>query len=250
MSNQAANVMQSNEPAAGMGASQRFFGAFTDPVKTFAEIVRKPDFWTPLIAMIVASVAASELFLNRVSMAEVVRHQIELNGRARNMSAGQLQQAVQIGAKIGTWSVHIWGLIGIPVVVFVIALIGMAIMKLVFGGPPRFSTAWSISTYALLPTILAAILLIIVVLFGDPANMTTQNLAPTNVGFFLSPQSVSRPLYVIARSIDFFTFWVMGLLGIGFAASSEGKARPRSVFFSFLVLWVIWVLIKAGMAMI
>ncbi|MGH9396760.1 MAG: YIP1 family protein [Terriglobia bacterium] len=230
--------------------AERCFGVFTEPVKTFASIARKPDFWTPLIAMIVISVATIEVLLNRVGMEQIVRHSIEQSGRASTMTPAQIQNAVSQGAKFGAISLQIWGFVGVPIVILVLAAIGMFIMKLIFGKPVGLKTAYSVTAYANLPMILAGILAIIVIVFGDPASINPRNLTPTNIGFFLSPESVSKPLLSIATAIDFFSFWLMGLLGIAFASTTASKTKPRSVFFCFLGLWVLFVLVRAGLTAI
>jgi hypothetical protein len=248
VTNGAEQTIPSQQPV-DLSRMQRFFGIFTEPVETFAVIARKPDFWAPLVALIVFVIAITELMLHRISMEEIVRRSIEMSGRANSMTPEQMQKAVEQGAKIGAVFAHL-GFVSLVIVLVIVAALGMLILKLVFGHPVGFKTAFSISAYAFLPTIIGAILGMIVIALGDPASFNPQNIEPTNVGFFLSQQSTSRSLYSIATSIDFFTFWVLGLLGIGFAAATGRKARPRSVFFCFLGLWVIWVLIKAGLAAI
>ncbi|MDE3179155.1 MAG: YIP1 family protein [Acidobacteriota bacterium] len=230
--------------------AERCFGVFTEPVKAFASIARVPDFWTPLILETAITIAATEMLLSRVGMERIVRESIEASGRASSMSAQQLQTAISQGAKYGSIFAHVSGVISMPILVLVFAVVGMAIMKFVYGSAPRFKTAYSVTAYAALPLFLSGILAIIVIVFGDPESIRAGNLTPTNIGFFLPLASTSRPLMSIAKSIDFFSFWVMGLLGIAFASTTGGKAKPRNVFFFFLGLWVIFVLIRAGLAAI
>ncbi|MGH9378616.1 MAG: hypothetical protein ACRD1I_07445, partial [Terriglobia bacterium] len=104
--------------------------------------------------------------------------------------------------------------------------------------------------HANLAMLLAGILTLIMIFFGDPANMNPRNLAPTNIGFFLSSQSVGSALYSLATSVDLFSFWVLGLLGIGFSAATAGKVRPKSMFFAFFVLWLIYILLRAGLSLL
>lgn len=243
---------ESAQPQGVMESSpaERCFGVFTEPVKTFASISRKPDFWTPLIAVIVITVAATEVLLRRVGMEQIVLRTLDASGRASTMTPAQIQQAVTQGAKVGAVLAQVSGFVGVPIVVLILAAVGMFIMKLVFGKPVGFKRAYSVTAYANLPMFLAGILAIIVIVFGDPASINPRNLTPTNIGFFLSPESVSKPLMALATSIDFFSFWLMGLLGIAFASTTGGKIKPRSVFFCFLGLWVIFALIKTGIAAI
>lgn len=236
--------------AAEMSAADRCFGVFTEPVKTFASIARKPDYLAPLIAMIAITLATTEILLNRVGAEQIVRKSIEQSGRASTMSPDQLQQAVHQSAMITGIFMHVSGVIGAPIFILIMAVIGMFIMKLVFGRPVRFKTAFSLAAYADLPMFLAGILGILVIVFGDPGSINPRNLTPTNLGFFMDPASTSKALFSIGTSIDFFSFWLMGLLGVAFASTTSKKIKPRSVFFCFLGLWVIFVLLKTGLAAI
>lgn len=248
MANGEAGVTAAN--AQQISPAGRLIGVFTDPVKTFADIARKPGFWSPMIALIVVTVAATQAVFQKIGIEAIVRHQLEMSGRASNMTPAQMQQAVATGAKFGTIFGNVGSVIGVPIVLLILAVIGLLIMKVVFGSSPSFKAAFSVTAYAYLPRLIDAILVILVALFGDPANINPQNLSPGNLSFFMSQQSTSKALYALGGSIDIFSFWVLGLLGIGFAATASGKARPRSVFFCFLALWIIYVLIKIGLALI
>ncbi len=234
-----------NSGKGDLSAAGRCFGVFTDPVGTFSAIVRRPDFWPPLVILILAWIALSELMASKVGTQAIVRRALELSGRASSLTPEQIQKAAEQGGVF----LHI-SFLKIPIFLIIIAAIGMMILKAVFGIPIGFKKAFSVAVYADLPFVIADILGIVVIVFGDPAAFNPPNFIPANVGFFLSPLNVSRPLYTIATSLNFFSFWFMGLLGIGFAATAGRKIRPRSVFFCFLGLWVIWVLLKAGLAAI
>ncbi len=229
---------------------QRCLGVFLDPVRTFASVVRQPGFWAPLIALVVISFATTQALIRRVGMEQVVRRSLEMSGRASNMTPEQLERAVAVAAKVGSISANIASLIGVPIVLVIIAALGLLIMKVVYGQSPSFKAAFSVAAHADLPMLIAGILTLMVIAFGDPASMNPGNLSPTNIGFFLSPQTTSKAVYSLATSADVFSLWVLGLLGVGFAATSSGKARPRAIFGCFFALWVIWVLIKTGLALI
>lgn len=248
MTNGEANVMPAGVQE--MSAAARFFGVFTEPSKTFADISRKPGFWAPLIVLILFSFASVETLIHKVGMEQIVRHSIETSGRASTMSPEQMQQAVSAGAKFAGIITPIAGLIGMPILILIVSAIGLLILKVIFGTSTNFKTAFSVTTHAYLPMVLASILTIIVILFGDPVNMNPQNLVPANIGFFLSKQATGSALYSLASSVDFFSFWILGLLGIGFSATTGRKVKPKSVFFAFLVLWAIYVLIRAGLSLL
>ena len=114
------NAMASEEATPEKGALQRIVGAFMDPAETFADIARKPDFWAPLILMMVLSIASVELFLSKVSIQDIVLHQLEASGRASRMSPEQLQRSAETAAKVGAVTWHGMAVVGVPLTVLIL----------------------------------------------------------------------------------------------------------------------------------
>lgn len=235
-----------SEPPKSVGA--RLVGVFFSPGETFADIARKPDFIMPLILLVAGSIGVTETMLAKIGIERIVRQQIEHSGRASNMSPDQMQQAVEQGARIGGVIAHISGVLVLPIILVIIAAVGMLIMSAVFGSPVSFKTAFSITSYASIVSLLGSLMAIALIFFGDPEHFNPQSPMPTNPGFFMDPGSTSRPLLAVAGSLDIFSFWTMALLGIGFSAASAKKAKTASVFLAFFALWAVIVLIKVGIA--
>jgi hypothetical protein len=234
---------------------QRFIGVFVSPSDTFADIVRKPDWVAPLVVLVIVTVAMMETMLAKIGAAAIVRNSIAQSKQGAQMSPDQIQQAVERSAGITATIMHVTGVVVVPIVLLIIAGIGMLIVSGIFGGSVKFKTAFSVTAYANLVTILGALMAIALMLFGDPERFNPQNPVPANLGFFLDAQSTSKPLMALANSLDVFTLWFMALLGIGFAKAGSSEAdrrslKPMSVFLAFFGLWVIWVLIKMGWAML
>jgi hypothetical protein len=228
--------------------ADRLGGVFISPVEAFRAIARDPDILPPLIALIAISVIAWEVILHTIGIEQIIRSQLEASGRASAMTAQQMQQAISGGAKFAPIVGRVIALVSVPFFIVILALVGMAIVKGIFGLQISFKTAYSVSTYAWLPWLISGVLVIVVVLFGDPSAFNLASPAPTSLAFFLSQQSVARPLYAAATSIDIFSFWTMGLLGVGFSEATGRKTRPLTIFLCFFGLWVIWVLIRMGLA--
>lgn len=248
MTNGEANVMPAGVQE--MSATARLFAVFTEPSKTFADISRKPGFWAPLIIMIIMSFAIGEALIQHIGAGEIVRRSLEISGRASTMSPDQMQQAMTQGGKFVGIITPAIGIIAVPIALLIFAAIGLLLLKVVFGSTSTFKTAFSVAAHANLPMFIASILALLIIFFGDPASINPQNLMPTNIGFFLSRQSVGGALYSLATSMDVFSFWVMGLLGVGFSAASRSKVRARSMFIGFLILWLIYVLLRAGLSLL
>jgi hypothetical protein len=227
---------------------QRMVGVFVSPGVAFADIARKPDFIAPLIVGILATVAVIETMLARIGAERIVRQSLEQSGRASNMSPEQMQQALEQGAKFTGIFMHLTGLLAAPVILLVVAGLGLLIMNAIFGSRLKFKTAFSVTCYANLVSVLGAIIALVMILLADPEQFNAQNPMPTNPGFFFNPRETSKPLLALLGSLDVFTVWFMALLGIGFSEAVSRKVKPTTIFLCFVGLWAVWILAKMGLA--
>jgi len=262
-------VVTSDEgPVPAMSFLERFLGVFISPGSAFTDIARKPNFIAPLVVSILASVAVTETMLAKIGMERIIRMSIEQSGRASSMSAEQMQQAVQQGGKVGAIFAHVAGLLGTPIVVLIVAALGILILVPIFGAQANFRTIFSAVCYANLVGIIGAVMALAMILLGDPERFNPQNFIPTNVGFFLNPAETSKSLYSFAASIDILTVWYLILVAMGLSAASDPKLKPAEttagvgkpgtpsvkarkvntlpILLCYVGLWVIWILLKMG----
>jgi len=229
---------------------ERLMGIFISPGETLADVARKPDFLAPLILLVLGAIAVTETMLWKIGMERIVRMSIEQSSRASSMSPEQMDQAVHQGARIGGILAHVGGVVGPPIGLLIIAGLGLLIVNLILGAQAKFKTVFSLICYADLVTLLGALMAVAVILFGDPDHFNAQNPVPANVGFFLNPREVSKPLYSLASSADIFTIWFLILIGIGLSEGTGRKVKPLSVFLVFAGFWVVWILVKMGLSML
>jgi hypothetical protein len=228
----------------------RLLGVIISPGETFADVARKPGFVAPLIALMLGAIAVTETMLWKIGIERIVRMSIEQSSRASSMSPDQIDQAVSQGARIGGILAHLGGVLGSPIVLLIIAGLGLLILNLIFGAQAKFKTVFSLVCYANLVSLLGSLMALGMILFGDPEHFNAQNPVPSNVGFFLNPHEVSKPLYSLASSADIFSIWLLILLGVGLSKATGGKVKPLSIFLAYAGLWVIWILVKVGLSMI
>jgi len=166
------------------------------------------------------------------------------------MSPDQMDQAIRQGARIGGILAHITGFVIVPLYLLILAGLGILVVNLIFGAKMKFKTVFSLIGYANLVSLLGSLMALAVILFGDPDHYNSQNPVPANVGFFLNPTQVSKPLYALASSIDIFTIWMLILVAMGLSKGTEGKVKPMPVFLVYAGLWAIWILVKMGLSML
>jgi len=226
----------------------RALGIFISPGRAFESIVRRPGFLAPLITAIVAGIAVGETMMAKIGMERIIRRSIELSGKASQMSADQLQQSAHQGAAIGGVLARVAELVGAPIYLLVIAAVGLFIVNVIFGATTNFKVDFSVVCYAYLVGLVGVVLSLVLILFGDAEQFNPQNFIPSNVGFFLNPHEVSRPLLVIVSSFDIFTIWFLILASMGLSIAAARKVRTVPIFLIFLGLWLVWVLAKAGLS--
>ena len=229
---------------------ERLLGIFISPTETLADVARKPDFVAPLIVAVIAAISVTETMLWKIGMERIVRTSIEQSSRASSMSPEQMDQAVSQGVKFGAIFTHIVEIVGVPIFLLVIAGVGLLIVNLIFGARLKFKTVFSLICYANLVSLLGALMAVAVILFGDPDHYNPQNPVPSNIGFFLNPREVSKPLYALASSADIFTVWFLILAAVGLSEGTGRKAKPLQIFGVYAGFWAIWILVKMGLAML
>jgi len=232
-----------------MSFGARFAGVFHSPGSTFADIARKPGWLAPLLVLVASAVLFTEAMLWKVGMDRIIRMSLEQSPRAAQMAPEQVEQAVTQGGKIWAIFAHLGGVLGTPIVMLIVAGLGLLIVNAIFGKDLEFPVAFSVTCYSHLPSILAMLMGLAMIFLGDVERFNVRNPIPTNPGFFLNPLETSKPLYVLASSLDIFTIWLLVLLGIGFSAATGRKVKASSIFACFAGLWIVWVLIKLGLSL-
>jgi|SRR5579862_1275068 len=228
----------------------RAIGIFVSPGRTFESIARRPDFLAPLIVAIVGSYILIEVMLQKIGAGRIVRQSLEMSGKAAQMTPEQLDQAVARASTITALIMRVGAVIGVPIFLLIIAAVGLLIVNLIFGASVNFKKAFSVVCYADLVLQVAVILGLFIVFMGDPEQFNPENPVPTTVGFFLNPRETSKVVYAVASSFDIFRIWFIVLTSLGLSIATDKKVGTTAILLSFIALWVLIVLGKAGMAAI
>jgi hypothetical protein len=233
------------QPQASMSFIGRFAGVFFSPGEALADVARKPDFWAPLIVLVIVSVAITETMLAKIGMERIVMNSIEQSGRP-----APPPEALARTVQFSSIAAHVAGVVALPIVLLIVAALGLLIVNALLGGTVNFKTAFAVSCYSNLVGVLGGLMGLAMILFGDPEHFNPNAFMPTNLGFFLNPLETSKPLMALATSFDIFTIWWLVLLGVGFSAATQRKIKALTIFMIFFGLWLLWVLAKVGLAAI
>jgi len=234
-------------PPTSTSEDGRLAGIFWEPKPVFEDLAVKPRFWVPLVLLTILSLVYLTSFARVVGFENLVRRQLETNPRTAQLPAEQRERAIQQGSKIATPMAYGGGALGVAVSSLVIAAILLGSMNLVGGAKLRYPQAFSITCYSLLPSGLATILSLVVMLLKDPADFDLRSPLPLNVGAFLDRGAVGGFLYSLGGSLDLFSIWAILLLALGF--STAAKKMPYGKALVLVVLpWGIYVLLKSALA--
>lgn len=231
----------------GMSGFGRVIGALTSPRETFADIARKPSVMLPLVLLTVVSLGFAYTMNKRINWQDYVRQQIDKSPRADQMSAEQKQQAAATQAKFSAPFAYVIGGIGPLCGTLLLALVYWGAFNMFAGAGARFMQAWGATAHASLVGLVSAPLGIVVMSMKAYGEVTPENMLASNVGAFLASDSPAW-LRSVGGSLDIFWFWEMLLLAAGFAAINPKKVTTGKALGIIGGIWVVWVLLKAGLA--
>jgi len=234
------------EPAK-IGAMGRIFGVLFSPGATFEDIVRKPSWFAPLAILTLLSLGVCYFLVQKVDWAAFQRKQIESSPFTQNLTDEQKQQSIDRGVKFSvplTWAI---GAVGPAIGALLITLFYWGGFNVFKGAKLGFGKSFAISCFAFVPSIISAILTMIIVILKRPGEVDPQRLAATSLGAFLAGDA-PKWLVALGSSLDLFWFWTMALLAIGYAAANPKKITKGSAFAVVIGMWAVWVIIKVGFA--
>jgi hypothetical protein len=252
-----------------MSQIQRLVGVFWEPKPVFRDLAARPRWWVPLVLSSLLSIAYLATFSRVVGWDTYMQRQFETNPRMQEMTAEQRQQAMEMGGKIGVAFGYTAAVVGPAVFSLIIAGILLGTFNTFGGAELKFKTAFSATVYSFLPSVIGTILSIVTMFLKNPEDFNLENPLILNVGAFLDPQTTPKWLHGIATSLDLFSIWIILLLALGLSVAggkrpkveapagagdvheipTAGRELPYGKSLTLVVLlWAIWVLLKAGWA--
>jgi len=237
------------QPQAQISAFGRAFGVLFSPQKTFEDIVRKPSWLLPVLITTALSIIVSVGINQRMNWREFMSQQIEKNPRTAQLSQAQKDQQIEAGAKFTPYFTYAIGVCGPILVVVIIGLVMWGAYALLGGANTNFSTALAITSHAFMTSVISSPIFLLVLYLKDPSTIDLENLLATNIAAVL-PDDSAKWLVALCKSFDVFTFWILILLAIGFAATTPKKLKGAKPYIIGFGVWAAFVVIRVGWAFI
>lgn len=227
----------------------RIGGVLFSPKATFASIAQRPTWLAPVLLSCAVALGLFSVFGSRVGWQRAVERNIQNNPitarQMDQMSPEQRQQSMSLQVKIFPYAFYGGAVVGPFLGTLILAALFLGLFKLGYGTQMDIKKSMGIVAYAFVPRILKSLVGILVIYLKDPSQIDIQNFLASNPGALLSPDT-ARWLTVLATQFDFFTFWVMILLAIGYHAVNPKKVSVGGAFAGIFGLWLIYVIVLVG----
>ncbi len=245
-----ASEAQAVQTSARDGACSRLVGAIVSPRATFESIARKPGWLLPVLLLIVVNAAVGYSTFRTGYLRVSAEKQMEANPAFAGLTPEQRKQDVALGMRFAHVSAIAMPIIVTPIALLIIAVVFLGAFRVSFGAGIKFAQSFAVTAYAAVPSILKGLLNLAVIWARPPSSANVmRNLSFSSLAGYL-PAHASPTLTILAGHIDLFTFWMLGLLAVGYAAASAKKARFGSALAVVLVVWAVFVLAHLGLAAI
>ncbi len=228
-------------PAAPAGELEHVIGALTAPRVAFASIARRPTWLLALALLTALGAVAVWASYAKVDAGEFLSY-LEASGRPlpAGISGDQILGWTRVSSVVGA-------AIFAPLTYLAVAGLFLVSLRL-FGAELDFRRSLAVTLHGFLPFALAAIVGLGLASFREEISMReleSGSLVPTHLGVFLS-EDAGAMARALASSVDLFSAWCIGLLGLGFtivARVSAGKA-----YGVVGGIWALGILLKLTMA--
>jgi hypothetical protein len=221
----------------------RLLGALVAPVETFRSIAVRPTWLVPMLLLAVLSTAVGTMVVQHVDFEQAMRAQNERTGG--QMTSEQVEQNAERAKNTAPFVALFQGVVA-PAIYLLVALVYWAGFRLL-GSDLTFKTSLATSLHALLPSAIAALLSIPVIL--RHGNFTSQEIKGGNFLAsslaFLVPADGSPALRALLGSVDIFSLWTVGLLVIGYRETA--RVSPKAALGTVLTVWLLYVVGKVAL---
>lgn len=215
---------------------ERIIGIFTSPTTTFESIARKPDWFIPLLVMLLFAAATGFIASDRIDFEGTMREQLE----GSKMTEEQKEKAIEMGSGMQKAGPYL-GVLFTPVILLIIAALIMLGHK-IMGAEGGFGAYFSVAVYSWFPQFIKGLLVTIILLAGEPKTINEMMVAAYSNPGFLVDSATNPVLFAFLTKLDVFTIWSLILMTIGYSIVSRGSRMRSAVI--VVGLWAVYVAIS------
>lgn len=215
-------------------------GIFTAPKALFDRLHRAPSWVPALLLTMVLAILVTVAWGLKVDADAMLRPAMERNP---NLSADQIDQAIQVSSKFILFGGLFFSLVGIPAFVLLGGLINWALgrgMGEPGANPPSYLHGLSAAVVPGLVRLPETLIILAICLLKPIGGHKPDQVAPTSLGYFI--QTASPKLQALLYALNPFT--VAGLVLTYLAMRHVVKARPAGaalvvgIYVAFMMLGV------------
>jgi len=191
------------EQIKALSLADQISGVFSEPVELFKRLSLRPQWVGALLLLTALAVVFAITWANRVDKLDFIALQFE---RVQlQLSADQLERAIEMQAKLMPTFAVLGSLIGTPIVVFFSGLIYWAvglISKEDAQWRPTYFHGVVVASIPMLVTVPCTLLGILMALLRPVGILRPDQLVPSSLGFWIQPDNPK--LSVLFGSLDLF----------------------------------------------
>ncbi|MCP3956745.1 MAG: YIP1 family protein [bacterium] len=221
----------------------RIASVLISPTRTFRSIADRPTWLVALLVLLAVSLVSTIVAAPKIDWEQAVRADLEKSGR--EIPAEQLETSIEIMEKFGTTIMYVAVLVFPWIVYPLMAGIFFGLLR-ILGSELPFKTSLAVTVYGFMPWLVATVLNIPV--FMGRAEITAEELQNgalmSHLGAFAGADA-GKVLTTLLSSIDFFSFWAIILLTIGFSIAAK-VSRGRAAM-CVVGVWLVYVVGKVGL---
>ncbi len=230
----------------------RIFGVAFSPKATFEDIAQRPgtSWVVPMVLMVVLGVTVSTFLNKKMDWESYIRSQAEKSPRFAQLSEEQKRQAISRQAQWSPYVSYGIGALRYPTIVLIASLFYLGAFNVLSGAGLRYGQSFSITAFAnALPGIVASLLIIITLALKRYGDVNPETMLASHLGVLMSSDAPTWQRS-LGSSVELFDLWGNVLAAIGFAAARPKKISTGNALAIIFGLWLLWVLIKVGVALI
>lgn len=248
-------VEQGPQPPPRDGAWSRLIGTVISPRATFESIGRKPGWLLPVLLIVLVNLSATYsqqrrgglLTAQRAALEQQLKSNPKFDRLPLRQQKQELKETKTISTDVITGAAYFGVLFGTPVVLLIIAAVLLFAFNAVFGAGIKYRQSFAVTSYAEVPFLVSSVVSLVMVWAYPPGKVPPHELSVLSLAAFLSPHA---PLWLagLARSVDVFDLWTLGLLAVGYAAASSKKVRLGSSLALVLTIWCVYLFVMVGLS--